>query len=231
MNRQFGRRSFYPSVLCAFAALLFTSTFARAQYLYNQDWAGRFNNSVTTETEDNWVANSYKVPSTARQHLVSISLQIADASTNQPISAFFYHECDLNDPTAGGGLILLSQTDTTFTSTRGDIITITLNPDVFLSVNDIFYAAVLIPGVPGDVFPFHYDRAGGSTANGLPDKGTKPFGRSFFDVGLTVGGPFDVTKQVSANITVFGGVHPVMGGNPGDVQSPGNLALWVKATP
>src|SRR6266849_979505 len=101
MNRQFGRRSFYPSVLCAFAALLFTSTFARAQYLYNQDWAGRFNNSVTTETEDNWVANSYKVPSTARQHLVSISLPIADASTNQPISAFFYHECDLNDPTAG----------------------------------------------------------------------------------------------------------------------------------
>jgi hypothetical protein len=225
MNRQFGRR--YSSVLCALAALLCASTFARAQYLYNQDWAERFNNSQGSETEDCWVANSYKV--TDAQHLVAISFPIADAFTNQPISAFIYQGFDTQDPTAGGGLILLSQTDTTITTVRGDIVTITLNPDVFLSAGDIFYAAVMIPGVPGNKYPYQNDRAGGSGAHNLPDKGTKPFGRSFFDVGLTPSGPFDVTQQVMANITVFGGVHPVMGGNPGDVNSPGNLALWVKA--
>jgi hypothetical protein len=225
MKRQFGRRSFYLTVLGAFTALLFTGTDAPAQRLYNLDWAERFNDSAGNETEDNWVANSYTAASGAT-HIVSISFPINDAFTDQKISGLIYQGFDLNDPTAGGGLILLSQTDTTFTSTRGDIVTITLKTPVDLNVGDFFYAAVLIPGVPSNKFPFANDTAGAGLM-------TQPLGRSFFDVGLTFGGPYDINQLPanSANITVFGGVHPVMMGAPGDVQSPGNLALWVKATP
>jgi hypothetical protein len=236
MNAWSGRRNSGLLLLSVFTALLYACTPARAQFLFCQDWAEHFNNSVTTEPEDNWVANSYICSNADRQHLLSVSFPIDATFTNQPISVFIYQGFDLNDPTAGGGLVLLSQTNATITTDVGDIVTIPLNPDVFLNVGDIFYAAVLIPGVPGNKFPFRSDRAGGSTSRNLPDKGTKPFGRSFFDVGqgpfdpANGAGPFDVNKQVFSNITVFGGVHPLMGGNPGDVQSPGNLALWVKAT-
>ncbi len=134
MNAWCRRRSLYLNVVVVLTALLFTGTFARAQFLYNLDWAEHFNNSVGTETEDNWVANSYMVTNADRQHLVAISFPIDAVFTNQPISAFIYQGFDLLDPTAGGGLILLSQTDTTITTTVGDIVTITLNPDVFLGV-------------------------------------------------------------------------------------------------
>jgi hypothetical protein len=231
MNLRSRQGSFYLSVLGAFAAVMFSGATARTQTIYQLEWGERFNNSVGSEAEDNWVANSY----TARGsgvHLVSISLPIGDNFTNQPISAFIYQGFDLNDPTAGGGLVLLSQTSTTFTSTRGDILTIPLTSPVDLNAGDIFYAAVMIPGVPGGnsgLFPFYEDYSKDSSLM------TNALGRSFYDVGLGApgsgqGGTFDVTQQVSSNITVFGSVHPVLGGAPGDVQDAGNLALWVKGT-
>jgi hypothetical protein len=62
---------------------------------------------------------------------------------------------------------------------------------------------------------------------------TQALGQSFFDVALTVGGTYDLDQLPanSANITVFGGVHPVLGNAPGDVQAPGNLPLWVNELP
>jgi hypothetical protein len=226
MNCQPGRRSFCLAVLSVLPALLFTGTSARAQTLYNLDWARRFNNSIGTETEDNWVANSYRVRA-GGTHIGAVSLPIGGNYTDQPISALIYQGYDLLDPTAGGGLILLSQTDTTITTKTGDLLTLTLDNPVDLSVGDIFYAAVLIPGVTGDYFPFYNDIAAASPSQSIPTVGTNPFARSFFDAGLAPGAPYDI-NQGSDNITVLGGTHPVLG--PG-IQTPGNLALWVNATP
>jgi hypothetical protein len=231
MKAHFGRRRFYLSLLGALAVMLLASASTHAQStLYQLDWGNLFNNCATdTDTEDNWVANSYAVNS-AGTHIVSISLPLAgsyparEGFTNQTISALIYKGADLNDPTAGGGLVLLSQTDMKITSKFGDIVTLTLDNPVDLNPGDIFYAAVLMPGVPPDKYPFYIDVAGG----GL-NLGTNPLGRSFFDVGLTFGGPYDVNQLPanSANITVLGGTHPVLGSG---IQSPGNLALWVNAT-
>jgi len=228
MNRQCGRRSFYLNVAGAVTALLLTGTLARAQSFYQLDWgSGPWNMSVGNETEDNWVANSY----TARSgtHLVSVEFPIGAAFTNQPVSVFIYQGFDLSDPTAGGGLVLLGTTNTTITVTAGDLVTIPLNPPVDGKTGDIFYAAVMIPGVPSGgsgKYPWWVDTMDSA-------RNTTPLGRSFFDVGLGdpgsgQGGSFDVTKQIIANITPFGQVHPVLGGGPNDVVEPGNLSLWVR---
>jgi hypothetical protein len=216
----------YIGVLGAVTAMLFTAAHARAQGLYQLDWGARFNTNAGGENEDNWVANSY-VALPGRTHLVSISLPIGESFSNQPISALIYTGSDLHDPTAGNGLVLVSQTDTTFTSTPGTIVTITLTSPVDMNLGDIFYAAVLIPNVgPGDqVFPFYEDTGTGSGIGGLLQ--TQPLGRSFFDAGPTLGAPYDVT-QGSANVTVLGGNHPVLGAG---IQGSGNLALWVLGTP
>jgi hypothetical protein len=225
MKAQFGEKSFYLSVLGAFAALLLTCTLARAQHMFQLDWGGGFNNSLgSSDTEDNWVANSYPISNADRTHVVSISLPLLDTFTNQPISGLIYQGFDLNDPTAGGGLVLKSRTDTTFSSTPGTIVTITLDTPVDFNVGDIMYVAVMIPGVPSNKFPFFEDNGSGSGLGGLLQ--TQPLGRSFFDAGLTVSGAWDV-NQGSDNITVLGGTHPVLG--PG-INSPGNLALWAQGT-
>ncbi len=229
MYRQTARTSFCFSLLAVLAAQLCTGTFARAQSFYELAWRHTYNMSVGSETEDNWVANSFKARSGT--HLVSVSFPIAADFTNQPVSVFMYAGFDLQDPTAGGGLVLLGQTNTTFTATVGDIVTIPLNTPIDVNTGDIFYAAVMIPGVPGGnsgKFPFYVAIQDAAL-------GTTPLGQSFFDVGpgdpgSGQGGTFDITTQVIANITPFGSVHPVLGGGPTDVVDPGNLALFVKGT-
>jgi hypothetical protein len=219
MNLRFGRGSFYLSVLCAFTAVLFSSTLAHGQAFYSYDWTESFNNSATSsDTEDNWVANSYTA-SSAGVKIVSITIPIRDTFTDQPISALIYQGFDLLDPTAGGGLILMARQDTTITTRLGygDIVTVTFENPVTLNPGDIFYAAILIPGVPGGKFPFRNDTG-------------RYTGRSFFDVGLTFGGPYDINQlpDNSFNITPLGGTHPVLG--PG-IQGAGILSLWVNGLP
>jgi hypothetical protein len=223
--------SFPLSVLGIVTSLLFTGPFAHAQYvppkegIYQLIWAETFNNSALPgEIEDNWVANSFTAVSGGTQ-IVAISLPIGDDFTNQAITGLIYKGFDLHDPTAGGGLVLMSQTDTTFSSIAGDVITITLNTPVDFNAGDVFYTAVLIPGVPGYApgvsngkFPFYEDGPANISKS-------KPLGQSFFDVGLTLSAPYDV-NQGSANITVLGGTHPVVGP---EINDPGNLALWVHA--
>ena len=230
MKLQLGPRSLFLSVLGACIALLLTSTLANAQnpaLFYQLDWAERFNNSQGNEAEDCWVANSYTAPPASDGVITSIILPIGDTFTDQAITGLIYQGADLMDPTAGGGLTLVGQKAMTVTSVRGTILTITFDdPGVSVTPGQPFYAAVLIPGVPATKFPLHSDSSF-STLGGLLQ--TKALGRSFFDVGLTKGGPYDLNQLPanSANITLFGGVHPVLGGNPGDIQSAGNLALWV----
>jgi hypothetical protein len=212
MQPPFTRRRLLESALGACVALLFAGTWAHAQGFYQNDWTGRINTSASdSDTQDNWVANSFTARSGAT-HIASLSLPIGAAFTNQAISALIYKGIDYTDPTIGPGLTLLSQTDTTFSSVAGTILTVKLDTPVDLNVGDNFYAAVLIPGVPPDKFPFWYDK------DHVP-------GQSFFDVGLTSGAPYDV-NQGSANITPFGGTHPVVG----QAVPAGTLALWVNAT-
>jgi hypothetical protein len=183
-----------------------------------------FNNAPTNDAEDNWVANSFPINLADRTHVVSVTLPIGDTFSNQPISALIYQGFDLQDPTVGGGLVLKSRTDTTFDSTAGAIVTVTLDTPADFKVGDIMYVAVMIPGVPPTKFPFYSDTGTGSGLGGLLK--TTPLGRSFFDVATTIGGAWDV-NQGSDSITVLGGIHPILGAG---IQDPGNLALWAYAT-
>jgi hypothetical protein len=228
MHLRSRQTSFCVSLLGAVALLMSSETFAHAQHLFNLDWGEAFNNSANGEVEDNWVANSFTISGTDRTHIVAIILPIFATFNNQPISALIYQGVDMNDPTQG--LTLLQRTDTTITTTSGQIVTLTLDTPVDFNVGDIMYAAVLIPGIdPPDannlsgVFPFYLDVGTGSGLGGLLQ--TQPLQQSFFDVGATMGGAWDPSQGV-ANITVMGGTHPVVG----VAQDPGNLALWVYGT-
>jgi len=211
---------FYLGVLGVLTALLVGSASARAQVTYSVDDGTafeRFNNSFADDTEDNWVANSFQVVA-GGTHLTEISLAIGEDYTNQLITFAIYSGSDLFDPSAGGGLVRVSTTDVTFTGAGGFIYTFALTNPVDLNVGDIFYAAALIRAVPPTMFPI-FNNNSPSILN-----------RSFFDVGPTVGAPYDLDN--TANATVNGGVHPVVGGGPPDfdVQDPGNTILRVNAT-
>jgi hypothetical protein len=219
MKRQLRVRVFAILVGVAFAALMSHASVARAQVQYRWDTGNvteSFNNSEGTETEDNWVANAFQVVD-GGTHIVSIEFVFGgiDGYTNKPASAVIYQGFDLHDPSAGGGLVRLSTTDTTITANPGDLVTITLDTPVDLNVDDIFYAAVLIPQVqrPGaNEFPWANDTM-------------IPLGYSFFDVGPAQGAPYDLDN--TANATVNGAFHPVV---HFDVQHPGTTLLRANAT-
>src|SRR5262249_45493614 len=171
-----------------------------------------FNNTQGGETEGHWVPNSFQVAA-GTQTLTSISFLLSGSYTNRAITALIYTGTSLTDPHAGSGLTLVSQTDTTFSGTNGTFVTIPLALPVTLPVVQVYWAALLMRGVPGDQFPFNEDR-------------DNPLGRSWFDVGPTQGGAYNVNN--TNNARVFGATnHPVV---PGGVQDPGNLMLRVNAT-
>jgi hypothetical protein len=219
---RFGGRPFCLGFFGVWAAWLLTGTTARADIVYQVDsWPPPgnyevFNNSFTTETEDNWVANSFQiVPGGTR--LTSVSFLAGDNLTNKPAFVAIYLGSSLTDPHAGGGLVRIATTSTTLTTTSGNFATINLATPVDLNVGQIFYAALLIPSVPGSSFPFASDF--NFTPNPPP-----PLGRSFFDVGPTMGAPYNLDN--TQNATVLGGSHPVVD----TAQDPGNLVLRVNAT-
>jgi len=196
----------------AVGALILGASIASAQVVYQWDsgvFGERFNNSEGTETEDNWVANAFQVVDGGTE-LLSIDYVLGESFTDRPVTAVIYQGVDISDPSAG--LTRIQTTDTTISGVRGAVVTITLDTPVDLNVGDVFYAALLMPGVTGDLFPFNNDRV-------------SPQGHSFFDVGPKQGAPYDL--DMTANATVNGGTHPVVGPM---VQSPGNTALRVNAT-
>ena len=167
----------------------------------------RFNNSATVEPEDNWVANAFEVVDGGTR-LLSIEYPLGETFINQPVTAVIYQGNDISDPS---GLVRIQTTETTITGTAGTNATIVLDDPVDLNVGDVFYAAILIRDVPGNLFPFF-------------NQGTSPLGHSFFDVGPEQSAPYDL--DMTGNATVLGGNHPVVG----LAQSPGNLFLRVNAT-
>ncbi len=168
----------------------------------------RFNNSEGVETEDNWVANAFVVVDGGTR-LLSIEYPLGETFTKRPVTAVIYMGTDISDPS---GLVRIQTTETSVTGLQGDNATIVLDVPVDLNVGDVFYAALLIRNVTGDLFPFY-------------NQGISPLGHSFFDVGPAQGAPYDL--DMTQNVTVLGGTHPVVDGG---VQSPGNLFLRVNAT-
>jgi hypothetical protein len=192
--------------------LILGASLASAQVIYQWDsgiFSERFNNSEGTETEDNWVANAFEVVEGGTE-LLSIDYVIGESFADQPVTAVIYLGVDISDPSAG--LTRIQTTETTISGLRLDVVTIALDKPVDLNVGDVFYAALLIRGVTGDLFPFFNDTI-------------QPQGHSFFDVGPEQGAPYDL--DVTDNETVNGGTHPVVGPN---VQSAGNTALRVNAS-
>jgi hypothetical protein len=171
-----------------------------------------FNNSQGVETEDNLVANSFQIAA-GTPTLQSISFLLSGNYTNRAISALIYTGSSLTNPHAGSGLTLVSETDTTFTGTNGTFVTIPLAAPVTLPVGQVYWAALLMRGVPGTEFPFNIDV-------------DNPLGRSWFDVGPSQGAPYNVNN--TSNARVLGATdHPVV---PGFVQAAGNLMVRVNAT-
>jgi PEP-CTERM motif len=174
-----------------------------------------FNNSQGTETEDCWVANAFQVIAGGTQ-MNSISLFLGQALTNQLVTATLYTGTSLTVP-SGLTRIVASTNTVSVSGAANTLTTIPLATPINLSVGQIFYAAVLIRGVPGTLFPFSSD------AGETPP--ITPLGHSFFDVGPTQGAAYNL--DVTTNATVLGGTHPVVDG----AQSAGNLGLRVNAVP
>jgi hypothetical protein len=207
------------------ACLLSAGTLGQAQVQYKLDMypdvgTELFNNSFGPETEDNWVANSFQVVDGGTR-LVSIEIINGQPLSNQPATVLIYSASDPMDPTSLTDI--LQSTDTTLTAAAGTTLTILLDTPVDLNVDDIFYAAILLPTVPGTLFPFHLDFVF------MHPELSPPFlGRSFFDVGPMIdvhqGGAFDPT-MLPPNPTAMGANHPVVD----MAQDPGNLVLRVNA--
>lgn len=175
-----------------------------------------FNNSQGSETESCWVANSFQVVAGGTD-IQSISFLLGNVLTNQSATISIYTGTSLTNPQAGGGLVRVSSTTTTLTAAADTFQTINLSSPISLPVGQIFYAALLLPNIPGNVFPFASD-AGSTPA-------VTPLGRSFFDVGPTQGAPYNLDDTSRA--TLLGASHPVVS----FAQSPGNLSLRVNAVP
>jgi hypothetical protein len=171
----------------------------------------RFNNSESTDTEDNWVANSFQV-TPGGETLTSVSFFLGENYSNRPVTVLIYTGSSLTNPHAGSGLTRVSTTDTTVSGTAGSLVTIPLSSALTLPLGQVYWAAILMRGVPSNQFPFYDDT-------------DAPKGRSWFDVGPTKGGAYNVDDTTRA--TVFGGTHPVVGSN---VQNAGNLLLRVNST-
>jgi hypothetical protein len=211
--------------LCALAWFVGTPG-AQAQVVYKNESlpppSGSheiFNNSQGTETEDCWVANSFAVTAGGTR-LVSITFLLGAALTNQSVTATIYTGTSLTNPQAGTGLSRVVATTNTVsvTGAAGSFQTIPLASPLDLLVGQDFYAAILIRGVLGSVFPFSSD------AGETPP--VTPLGHSFFDVGPTQGAAYNL--DVTTNATLLGSTHPVVGSG---VQSAGDAGIRVNAVP
>ena len=207
--------------LCAGVLLLATLRPARADFTYALQSSGvvgssGFNNSLGSEAEDDFVANSYTVVA-GGTHLASVSFLAEGGSipANQSATVAIYTGSSLTDPHAGSGLTRVATGTAVLTAAPAGApvsYSIPLAQPVDLPVGQVFYAGLLLPNVTS--FPF------------ITWAFSTPLNRSFFDVGPTLGAPYNLDN--TSNLTVLGGTHPVVGAG---VQSPGNLVLSAVATP
>ncbi len=182
-----------------------------------------FNNSAGTETEDCWVANSFQtIAGGTRINSITFALGNAQppvTTLTLQVTVALYTGTSLTDPSGLVRIVPATNTVILTNAVTGTLQTINFATPIDLSTGQIFYAALLIRGVNGSTFPFVDDMftPGPSPPNQL---------RSFFDVGPTMGGSYDLDN--TANATLLGMSHPVLGG---PAQSAANLVLRVNAVP
>jgi len=112
MMGRFSKKLLALFCIAGFAVMSLGARAARAQVTYQWDnnLAGeRFNNSQTTETEDNWVANAFQVVSGGTR-LISVTLGLGETLSNQQVWVVIYQGASIDDPCAGGGLQELQRT-------------------------------------------------------------------------------------------------------------------------
>lgn len=181
-----------------------------------------FNNSAATDTEDNWVANSFVVNKNG-EVLTSIQVGIGSTITGKTVTAAIYTGVDLFNPNAGGGLKrIVGATNTVpVTSAAGTLQTIPFSFPVVLPVGQVFYAAVLMQGVTSSQYPFvdDYDIT-------TPASSPSFLGFSYFDVGSPVPGSL-YNLDNTLNVTRLGGTNPVVGSG---IQHAANLVLRVNSS-
>jgi hypothetical protein len=208
---------------CIVTLLCLTTSVARSQVTYQIDgWpppSGNyeiFNNSAGAETEDDWVANSFQAVANGNR-INSLTFLVGSALTNRSVTVALYTGNSLTNP-AGLSRIAASTNTVNLTSATGIFQTIPFAQPIDLAVGQIFYAAILMPGVPGNLFPYSDDHFT------TPPSPTF-LQRSFFDVGPTQGAPYNLDDTSRA--TLMGGTHPVVGGG---VQSAANIVLRVNGS-
>jgi hypothetical protein len=175
-----------------------------------------FNNSLGSEAENDFVANSFTVAA-GGTHLTAVNFLAEGGSipANQSATVAIYTGSSLTDPHAGAGLVRVATGSALLTAAPAGpplTYTISLAQPVDLPVGQVFYAGLLLPNTTA--FPFTIWQF------------STPLNRSFFDVGPTLGAAYNLDN--TSNLTVLGGTHPVVGAG---VQSPGNLVLGAVATP
>jgi hypothetical protein len=226
-RKEIMKRFFCPALIGTL--LLLAAPPLRAQITYQLDgWPPAtgnyeiFNNSAGTETEDCWVANSFQVTAGGNR-INSISFVLGNtqppvSTLNLQVTVALYTGTSLTDPSGLVRIVPATNTVMLTNALTGFMQTINFATPVDLATGQIFYAALLIRGVPGTLFPFADDMftPGPSPANQL---------RSFFDVGPTMGGAYNLDN--TSNATLLGMSHPVLGG---PAQSAANLVLRVNAT-
>ena len=206
----------YVVALCAVAVLLCAAAPAGADVVYSLNPVSvttGFNNSYSaSDTQDCWVANGFTAVAGGTA-VNSVIFRTFSDLTGFSAQALIYAGSDQFNPQAGGGLTLVAAGPVTALASGGQVDQV-VPVSAALTDGDVFFAAILIRGVPGNVYAFGED----TNQNSL---------RSFFDVGPTDGtGSYDINN--TSNATILGGTHPRIGGG---VQSPGDLFLSVTATP
>ena len=134
---------------------------------------GGFNNSLTTEAEDNWVGNVFTATAGATQ-LTSISFVNSSALNASTLpSPFITAALYTGSPAMGLTLVPGSVNTVALNSAAGQLITVPFAVPQTLTVGQVFTAVLFIDDVPNTVFPFEEDNSG-SNANSYYDISNPP---------------------------------------------------------
>lgn len=167
---------------------------------------GGWNNSSGTEVEDNWVANSFTAVADGTS-ITAVKWLAAADMTGSTAQVMIYAGSSL---TSSARLTLLAASNEVILGSPVDgLYSIPVAANV--AEGDIFFGAVLIRNVTA--YPWYVDSA-------------DFLGRSFFDVGPTMSGAYDINNTSTA--VPFGTAHPTIG--PGS-NSPNNVMVRVEAVP
>ena len=197
---------------------------ARGDYIYTLgepvrlDGTGVYQevNANFSTTEDNWAANSYRAIA-ASNVITGLRFRSTGWGSGLPVTPLLYAGNNLHDPNAG--LTLVAQGPTiSLTATNWEFQNVAFSAPVEIPAGQIFYAALFIPQVPLDQYPWF------ANAGSLIDAHVSWMASG----GPEWGDPLDYTNILANDWGTHGnpGVY-----NPGDYWESPNLAIEAVAVP